>query len=253
MVDGGRVVFDSKIPWKLPRPNSMRPLYTYTISAPEWQALLARAKQGDAEVEWEVADRYCDGCKDDAGKILVRRSARRAAEWFRRAAEHGHAPAQNHLGVLLGDGGGVERNVPEALFWLRKAYRAGDSCAANNLAVTYRENGKLRMAVRWFRKCVASRDDDALVQLGLHYYWGLGVRKDPTAAVQFFRKATKGRNISEAGRDDAFFYLGLAYLEAQGVKGSVSHARKLFQRANIDNDHPVAFKMLQQLTRPFEA
>jgi hypothetical protein len=33
------------------------------------------------------------------------------------------------------------------------------------------------------------------------------------------------------------------------VRASIPSARKLFQRANIDNDHPAARSVLQELTR----
>jgi TPR repeat protein len=217
------------------------------MSVREWQALLSRAKRGDPNAEWEVADRYGDGCKNHDGKIIVRRSRRKAAHWFRRAAEHGLSAAQNTLGVLLGNGNGVRKNVDEALSWLRKAFHAGDMCAAHNIAITYREIGDLPMAVRWFRKSVDAGDEDALVQLGIHYYWGRGARKNPKAAVRCFRRATKAKNISEGGRDDGFFLLGLAYFEGEGVAASISKATKLFERANIDDDHPAARKMLSQL------
>jgi TPR repeat protein len=89
----------------------------------------------------------------------------------------------------------------------------------------------------------------ALVQLGIHYYWGKGVRKNPIAAIRCFRKATKGKDMCEFERDDAFFYLGIAYLEGKGVTVSIPRARKLLQRANVDNDHPAARRALQGLTR----
>ena len=96
------------------------------MSVSEWKTLLAQAKGGDPEAEWEVADRYADGCKDKEGKIMVRRSARRAAQWFRRAAEHGNSAAQNNLGILLSNGSGVRKNVEQALFWLRKVFHTGN-------------------------------------------------------------------------------------------------------------------------------
>lgn len=123
----------------------------YRTSTSEWRSLLAQAKNGDPEAEWGIADRYADGCKDRRGKIIVRRSATKAAQWFWRAAEHGSAAAQNTLGVMLSNGDGVRKNVDQALFWLKKAYRSGNSCAAQNIAITYRENGDLKAAVKWFR------------------------------------------------------------------------------------------------------
>jgi len=241
------VVIDSESPWKVTQRDWNWPLYTYKMSASKWQALLARAKLGDPEAEWEVADRYGDGCKNHAGKIVVRRTRRKAAQWFRRAAEHGLSAAQNTLGVVLSNGDGVRKNVDEALSWLRKAFHAGDVGAGQNIAITYRKIGDLRTAVKWFRKSADAGDSDAVVQLGIHYYWGKGVRKNPKAAVRCFRMASKAKSICEAGRDDAFFLLGVAYSEGEGVRPSIPKARGLFQRANVDNDHPAARKMLLQL------
>ncbi len=127
---------------------------------------------------------------------------------------------------------------------VEKSISCRDACAAHNIAITYREIGDLRMAVKWFQKSVDAGDADALIQLGIHYYWGKGVRKNPKAAVRYFRKASKANFISECGRADAFFLLGVAYFEGEGVKRSISNARRLLERANIDNDHPSARKLL---------
>jgi TPR repeat protein len=153
------------------------------------------------------------------------------------------------LGILLGNKRGVRKNVEEALFWLRKAFRAGESCAAQNIAITYRENGDLKTAFKWFRRAAEAGDGDALIQLGIHYYWGKGVRKNPRAAVRCFRAATRVKNISGMGRDDAFFFLGIACREGRGVQASIPNAKKFFNRANIDGDHVAAETMLSRLRR----
>ncbi len=240
-------VIDSEFPWKVTLRGWNWSYGGYKESVSEWQSLLARARNGDREAECGVADRYADGCKDKRGKVTVRRSAARAAQWFRRAAEHGSGPAQNNLGILLGNGNGIRKNVEEALSWLRKAFRAGSTCAAQNIAVAYRENGDLKTAFKWFRRAAEAGDGDALVQLGIHYYWGKGVRRNPREAVRCFRAATKVKNTSGAGRDDAFFFLGIAHHEGRGVQASTPNAKKFFKRANIDNDHAAADKMLSKL------
>jgi uncharacterized protein len=241
-------VIDSKSPWRVTLTHrGWNYTCGYKTSVSEWQSLLARARNGDRDAEWEVADRFADGCVDKRGKVIVRRSAAKAAQWFRLAAEHGSAPAQNSLGVLLSDGNGVRKSVEEALLWLRKAFRAGDSCAAHNIAITYRENGDLKPAFKWFRRAAGAGDGDALIQVGIHYYWGKGVRKNPRAAVRCFRAARKAKNISGLGRDDAFFFLGIAYHEGRGVQASIPNAKKFFKQANIDGDHVAADKMLNKL------
>jgi hypothetical protein len=40
---------------------------------------------------------------------------------------------------------------------------------------------------------------------------------------------------------------GLAYSDGEGVRMSMPNAKKLFERANVDNDHPSARNMLRQL------
>jgi TPR repeat protein len=220
------------------------------MSAVEWKNLLAKAKGGDAEAEWGVGACYSDGCKDRHGRILVRIANRKAVEWFRRSAEHGCGSGQNALGIILGGSYGVERNAREALLWLKRAFRGGDTCcAANNIAITYRESGNFRQAVRWFRKVDTSCDDTVLVQLGVHSYWGKGVRTDHQAAVRYFRKVIRGKDIWEWGLDDANFYLGIAYLEGKGVRKSFRMAQRHFERANRDNDHLAAQRLLKQLRR----
>lgn len=241
-------VLDPNCPWKLAKPTFEFPPCAYKKSLAEWKDLLARARRGDAAAEYEVAGIYDDGCKDRSRRVLVRRSARKTAEWCRRSAEHGFADAQSYLGVLLGSGRGVERNPREALGWLRRAFRQGDVTAATNIAITYRENGHLRAAVRWLRNAALSGSDDgAFVHLGVHYYWGKGVRTNHAAAVRCFRKAISGKNIFEADRDDAHFYIGIAYLEGKGVGRSVGLARRHLERANVDEDHPPAYNLLRQI------
>ncbi len=243
-------VVDPMSPWKIPSLYFGFPDYSSKLSPSEWKILLAKAMRGDADAELRVAECYDDGCKDRRGRILVRVSGRKAAEWYRRSAEHGCGSAQNNLGVILGGNYGVEKNVREALLWLKRAFRAGDtSCAANNIAVTYRENGHLRQAVRWFRKVDPSHDDGTLIQLGIHSYWGKGVLTDHEEAVRLFRRAVRGKNIWESGRDDANFYLAIAYLEGKGVRKSLRTARRHLERANRDNDHLAAQRLLKQMDR----
>ena len=219
----------------------------YTASASNWRKVLARAKRGDPEAEWDVGERYADGCKDKRGRIVVKRSPKKALEWLRCSAEHGNSSAQNNVANLLSNGNGIRKNVSEAFKWYKKALRTDGSMVANNIAITYRQIGNYRAAVRWFRRGVREGDGEALLQLGIHYYWGKGVRRNSKAAVQLFRRAIRSKNISEGDRDDAFFLLGLAHYEGEGVKDSLPKALKLFQRANVDDDNPTAREFLRRL------
>ena len=61
----------------------------------------------------------------------------RAADWFRKAAEQGHAYAQSSLGSLYAQGQGVPQDYSQAAAWYRKAADQGNVNAQYNLALLY--------------------------------------------------------------------------------------------------------------------
>jgi TPR repeat protein len=48
-----------------------------------------------------------------------------AVEWYRKAANQGHAGAQHNLGAMYQTGRGVEQNMKMAMEWFRKAVDQG--------------------------------------------------------------------------------------------------------------------------------
>lgn len=70
----------------------------------------------------------------------------RAAEWYHRAAERGHADAQYNLGFIYLLGEGVPTNPAEGLRWLRLAADQGELASLRLLADSYR-NGDYGVSV----------------------------------------------------------------------------------------------------------
>ena len=56
-----------------------------------------------------------------------------AVKWFRKAAEQGHAGAQNELGLIYQNGEGVPQDYAEAVKWFRMAAEQGNAYAQNEL------------------------------------------------------------------------------------------------------------------------
>jgi TPR repeat protein len=52
-----------------------------------------------------------------------------AAKWFRKAADQGHAAAQNNLGWMYQNGRGVPQGHSEAVKWYHKAAAQGHAAA----------------------------------------------------------------------------------------------------------------------------
>jgi TPR repeat protein len=60
-----------------------------------------------------------------------------AVMWFRKAAEQGHALAQNKLGCCYEEGYGVAKDLGEAVKWYRKAAEQGNGFGQYNLGGSY--------------------------------------------------------------------------------------------------------------------
>ncbi len=92
-------------------------------------------------------------------------------------------------------------------------------------------------------------DGDALVEVGIRYYQGKGVLRDPKSAVRCFRKVLKTRNghISQAGRELAMFWLGRAHYEGCGTKPSMTKALEWLSKANLDDNIPEARRLINKI------
>ena len=85
---------------------------------PEVEELRARAEQGDATAQFNLAVMY------HKGKGVPQDYAE-AAKWYRKAAEQGHADAQYNLGNMYGKGQGVPQDYVQAHMWFNLAAAQG--------------------------------------------------------------------------------------------------------------------------------
>ncbi len=123
------------------------------------------------------------------------------AQWFRKAAEQGHAQAQYHLGRLYDSGKGVIEDNQQAVNWYRKAAEQGLAQAQYHLGRMY-DSGKgviedNQQAVNWYRKAAEQGNANAQYHLSRMYATGEGVTKDNQEASNWLSKA------AELGQTDA--------------------------------------------------
>src|SRR5690606_33273065 len=86
------------------------------------EALMARARAGDAEAQFQVATAY------DWGEGAPRDGAE-ALKWYELSASSGHAEAQNSMGSALQ----AEGKYEQALVWYERAAEQNHAIAMNNL------------------------------------------------------------------------------------------------------------------------
>ena len=126
----------------------------------------------NAQAQYEVALCYQNGRGTE-------KNEKKAAEWYRKAAEHGHAEAQFWMGERYYCGDGVEKDFAKTVEWCRMAARQGHA--------------------------------DAQWRLGRCYGLGEGVEKNYEKAVEYYSKA------AEQGQVKAQNNLAVCYINGSGL------------------------------------
>lgn len=148
--------------------------------------LLLQAEQGDAKAQYEYGTHFMvyGSPQEDLEK---------GVSWVRKAAEQGYDNAQYYLGVAYLLGLGVSRDYEEAASLFRKAAEQGNHIAQYLLGDLYLTGKGVQKnyeeAFSWYLKSSKSflPADSANYRLGVCYYYGYGVTKDLTKAVELFR------------------------------------------------------------------
>lgn len=136
----------------------------------------------------------------EASRLLERGRVDEAFHLFFEAAKAGDSRAQLSVGYLYDTGQGVARSRTSALAWYRKAVRGDEASAANNIGTIYRDEGRLRLAVRWFEKAAAMGDPDALLEVARLY---AGPLEEPVKARKLLARVHGSKRTSVDGRKEA--------------------------------------------------
>lgn len=140
-----------------------------------------------------------------------------AFAWFKKAAEKDYPEAQAHLSWMYAHGQGTTKDETQAFAWCQKAAQQGHIDAAFRLGAMY-ANGKgiatkdETQACVWYKKAAERGHANAQCNLGVMCVKGLGgLAKDEVAAFEWFRKA------ANQGLPEAENNLGTMYAHAKGV------------------------------------
>jgi TPR repeat protein len=109
--------------------NNLKKLSKLLADRKAFTALLKRAESGDAEAQFKVADEHNGGSFFNDAEVVT--------QWYIKAANQGHAKAQNKLGDMYEDGTGVKRNPRLAIKWFTKAATQGLASAQHSLGIMY--------------------------------------------------------------------------------------------------------------------
>lgn len=101
-----------------------------------------------------------------AEKTYEKGDFKKAFDLYSMAAIHGSSWAQNFLGVMYGEGQGVERDDEKSLSWHKLAARnSKQTMDFNNVARQYEIMGNRHRAFYWWNKAVEAGDKSAGFEL----------------------------------------------------------------------------------------
>ena len=149
-----------------------------------------------------------------------------AYDYFRKAAEQGHADAQNQVGEFYYEGNQVSQNAETAFQRYYAAALNGSIKGAGNLGYCFATGTgtvqNYQKAVEWLTKAAEGGDADAMVNLGVRYLNGQGVAKDERKAYQWMITAI------EHGATQGYLYAGeMHYYGLEG--GGIPNYDKAFE------------------------
>ena len=197
--------------------------YEQTEDRAAFVSTLRKARQGNAEAQWQAALTYARLAEDA-----------RALPLMLAAAASGHAPAASLAASFLEDGRGAERNLDEALRWYRQAARDGDPAAQSALVRLLSADDPVRLT--HMRSAAEAGNPDGQYQLGQH----LAVKGPTPNLAESFEWLSRSATQGHVG---AMLAVASQLIEGRGVRADREAALRWLERAAKSAD-PVANYLL---------
>ena len=162
-------------------------------------------------------------------------------QWYTKAAQKGHAEAQESLGECYESGWGVEQNDTIALRWYEKAAGEQNSFLQMKVASMY-GTGKgspinYKKATEWTAKAAKNGNADAQYILGLAYEEGMEISLSYETAFEWFMKA------AEQGHAKAQSTIGYYYHIGRGTDMNILKAMEWYEKAVEQDDKYAQFNL----------
>jgi TPR repeat protein len=197
-----------------------------------------RAAAAGYEPAWaSVAGAYQNG-------IGVEQDPLFSARILEAASRRGDGAVLRSLGKCYQSGIGVKRDLPRALALYKRALASGFSSVTWDMATLALARKQYTQAARWFRASAEKNDNpEAARELGVLYQKGLGVRRSPSRAFYWMRRAASARDF-EAEERLADYYEG-----GFGTERSVKLALEWYWRSAQRRSPTSAYKIAKLLIR----
>lgn len=184
--------------------------------------LIRKAESGDVEAQFELGWNYYYGASG------FDKNEDEAAKWFLKAAEQGHAEAQNNIGCFYWWGKGVPKDKDKAESWLLKSAAQGYDGAYFSLGLFYEDDNKDE-AIYWLKKHMdayyekyGEENENAaeeLRELGVYYHPGSkssSITSTSSSSNSRSSSSSSSYSSSSSSSDDGLLYEGVYTRSSQG-------------------------------------
>lgn len=197
--------------------------------------LVSLAVAGDCKSQYELAKMYLEG-------KTVQVDKKKAARWFKNAADNGHVRSKYELACLYNSIGSDEEKAL-IIPLMESASNSGDSDASMYLLKSYRsgEYADYTKVVSCLRKCADGGSNRCKMNLAELLYKS-DSREDRLESIKLCYE------LAMDGEKDAMFRLYLQYRYAVGTKSDMRVARMWLEKA-AENGHNGAKKELESFPK----
>ncbi len=169
-----------------------------------------------------------------------------ALKLFKRAANLGNPAAQYNLGMAYAYGYyGLAADREKALRWLRKSAKGENPSACLQMGLYYyytvKTEAAYKKAFHLFTESFNLGESEAIVDVGLCYLQGNGVKEDKSEAVKCFKFAAE-----KHGSGVAYHNLGICYENGYGVRKDYKKAIEMYGKA-VENGEPAGLEAIKRV------
>ena len=149
--------------------------------------LIPASEEGDMDAI------YCMAILYESGKWGVQLDGEKALAYAKLLAEEGRPDWQIIMGEYYSDGKVVRKSLKKAFEWYMKAAEQGYSMGQFLVARCYADGTGIsksyKKAFEWYMKAAEQGDEDAMLEVGGFYCYGQGVKRDDKKGYEWIEKS----------------------------------------------------------------
>ena len=179
-------------------------------------------------------------------ELGLEKDEKTALKLFKRAAKLGNAAAQYNLGMAYACGYyGVTPDKDKALHWLKQSVKGENPSACLQVGLYYYYTVKTEAAYKkafyLFTDAYNLGENEAIINIGLCYLQGNGVKEDKKEAVKCFRTAAEKYSSGVA-----YHNLGICYENGFGVRKDYKKAIEMYGKA-VENGEKAGLEAIKRV------